>query len=53
MTREEIDNVIKKIREHCRKRECRNCEARTIHGCVFMTNYLNEWVTTEEADKEV
>lgn len=52
MTREEIENVVEEIREHCRNRECRNCEAMTIHGCVFMTNYLNEGFTTEEAESE-
>ena len=52
MTKEEIDKVVKEIREHCRKNNCGNCEAKTIHGCVFMSAYPNEWFTTEEADKE-
>lgn len=53
MTRERIDKVVKEIREHCRNNNCRTgCEAYTIHGCVFMSSYPNEWFTTKEADKE-
>ena len=52
MTREEIDKTIKEIREHCRNAYCRNCDARTVYGCVFMSSYPNEWLTTIEADKE-
>ena len=52
MKREEIDNVIKEIREHCRNNNCRNCEAYSIHGCVFMSSYPDEWFTTKEAEKE-
>lgn len=53
MTRERIDKVVKEIREHCRNHSCRyDCEAYTIHGCVFMSSYPNEWFTTKEADKE-
>lgn len=52
MTREEIDKVVKEIREHCRSRNCRsNCEAYTIYGCVFTGSYPNAWFTTEEVDK--
>lgn len=51
MNKEKIDKVVKEIREHCRNNVCRNCEAQTIHGCVFMSSYPNEWFTTEEADK--
>ncbi|GEM_PF-4446273 len=52
MTREEIDKAVKKIRGHCRNSgSCRNCEAKSIYGCVFMNGYPNEWFTTEEADK--
>lgn len=52
MTREEINKVVEEIREHCRNNNCSNCEAKTIHGCVFLSGYPNEWFTTEEADKE-
>lgn len=51
MTREEIDKVVKEIREHCRNSNCRSCDAYTIHGCVFMSSYQNEWFTTEEAEE--
>lgn len=52
MTREEIDKAVKKIRGHCRNRvSCRNCEAKSVYGCVFMSSYPFEWFTTEEADK--
>ena len=51
MTREEIDKVVKEIREHCRNNACRHCEAQTIHGCVFLSSYPEAWFTTEEADK--
>lgn len=52
MTKEKIDEVVKEIREHCRHNNCRNCDAYTIHGCVFMSSYPNEWFTTEKADVE-
>lgn len=52
MTREEIDKIVEKIREYCRNNNCRNCEAKTTHGCVFMSGYPNEWFTTEEAERE-
>ena len=51
MTKEEIEQAVKEIREHCRNNNCINCEAQTTHGCVFMSSYPNEWFTTEEADK--
>lgn len=51
MTREEIDKVVKEIREHCKNNNCNNCEAKTINGCVFRSGFPNEWLTTEEADK--
>jgi len=50
--RKEIDNMIKEIREYCKNNNCKECEAYTIHGCVFMSSFPNEWFTTEEADKE-
>ena len=34
MTRKEIDEVVKEIREHCRNKNCRNCEAQTVLGMV-------------------
>lgn len=49
MTREEIDKVVKEIREHRRNN---NCKAYTIHGCVFMSSYPDSWFTTEEAESE-
>lgn len=52
--REEIDKVVKEIRELCRNNNCRNCEAQTNNGCVFMSSYPNEWAydVTESEDKE-
>ncbi len=52
MTKDEIDKAVKEIREHCRHNNCRNCEAYTIHECVFMNGSPDEWFTIEEADKE-
>lgn len=53
MTREEIDNAVKEIREHCRNSICSSCEALTIFGCVFVCGEPNEWPTIEEAEKEM
>ena len=52
MTREEINKVIEEIREHCKNNSCLHCEAYTVHGCVFITSYPNEWLTTIELNKE-
>lgn len=53
MTKEEINNAIEKIREHCSKHNaCYNCEAFTHHKCMFVTRYPNHWLTTIELDKE-
>lgn len=52
MTREEIDKTVEEIREHCRNNICNNCEAYTIHGCVFMSSYPDSWFTTEESEEE-
>lgn len=51
MTSEEIDKIVKKIREYCRNNNCRNCEAQTGQGCLFMSSYPNEWVCIAETDK--
>lgn len=53
MTREEIDNAVKEIREHCRNSICSSCEALTIFGCVFVCGEPNERPTIEEAEKEM
>lgn len=53
MTKEEIDEIVKKVREHCRNNNCRNCNAETILGCVFLSGYPNEWFTTEGMESEV
>ena len=52
MTREEIDKVVKEIREHCRNNCCRSCEAYTVDGCVFMSSYPNEWVYRKAESEE-
>lgn len=52
MTREEIDKVVKEIREHCRNNNCRNCEAQINNGCVFMSSYPNEWAYDKTESEE-
>ncbi len=53
MTREEIDDVVEKVREHCMNSQCNgNCNAQTKYGCVFMSSYPNEWYTTKEIEND-
>lgn len=52
MTKEEINKTVEEIREHCRNNNCRRCEGYTRYGCIFMTSYPNQWLTTIELDKE-
>ena len=51
MTREEIAKVVKEIKEHCRNNHCKNCEAQTAYGCVFMSGYPDNWVYIVGSDK--
>ena len=51
MTREEICKVVKEIKEHCKNNNCKNCEAYTIHGCVFTSGSPDEWSINKKIDK--